>query len=121
MHLLVKELGDVRDFVVDRPDLLGHPEFIQEDRLGDAEIDPFQKTDVAQVLPAAFADDRQDAKLVAVVEHRREIVGDRQVGAVDVARNDRDGIGVDPFAIDGFRLGAAGAHCLAAIGLDGPA
>ena len=71
MHLLVVELGDVDDLVVDIADLARAAEGIQQIRLRDAEIDALEEADVADVLAAALADDRQDAEIVAVIEHRR--------------------------------------------------
>jgi len=98
VHLLVEQLGDVDDLVVDRTDLVGALEVGQQVRLRDAEIDALEETHVLDVLPTALADDRQDAEVVAIVEHRREIVGDRHIGGVEIARDDGDRIGIDALA-----------------------
>ncbi len=70
MHLLVVELGDVDNLVVDVADLARAAEGVQQIRLRDAEIDALEEANVADVLAAAFADHRQDAEIVAVIEHR---------------------------------------------------
>ena len=71
---------------------------VRTGRHRDPEVDPLEIADVADVLLAAAADDRQDAEVVAIVEHGRKIIGDRQPGGVDIARYDRDRIGIDPLA-----------------------
>ncbi len=76
MHFLVVELGDVDDLFVEIADLARAAECIQQIRLRNAKIDALEETDVADVLAAALADHRQDTEIVAVVEHRREVVSD---------------------------------------------
>src|SRR3954464_5260922 len=98
MHLFVEQLGDVDKSVADRAELVGATSGVEQDRLGDAEVDTFEKTDVADVLPAAFADNRENANVVAVAAPPRQVIRDRQVSRVDVARNDCDRIGIDPVA-----------------------
>jgi len=42
----------------------------------DAEIDTLEKAHILDVLPAAFADHPAAREFVAVVEQRRQIIGD---------------------------------------------
>jgi hypothetical protein len=97
VHLLVEQLGNVDDLVVDIADFAGAPEGVEQARLGDAEIDALEEADITDVLCTALADDRQDAELVAVIEDGRDVVGDRQIGGVDISRYDRDRVGIYPF------------------------
>ena len=95
MHLLVEQLGDVDELVVEAADFVVAPERVEQDRLGNSEVDSLEEAHVADVLPAALADDRQHAEIVAIVEHGREVVRDRQVGRIEIAGHDRDRVGVD--------------------------
>ena len=61
--------------------------------LHDAEVDAAQVHDVAKVLHRAAADDRQHPEVV-VVEHRGEIGGDADVGAVGAAGDDAERAGI---------------------------
>ncbi len=82
MHFFIEQLGHINDFVIDVADLVALPELIENDRLGDAEIDPFEEAHIADILPAALPDHRQDAEILAVVENGREVVRDRQISGV---------------------------------------
>jgi hypothetical protein len=55
-----------------------------------------EETDIADVLSAALADDWQDAERIAIVEDGGHVVGDRQIGGVDISRHDRDRVGIYP-------------------------
>src|SRR5205823_1134776 len=68
VHLLVEQLGDVDDLVVDQANLVGAAEGVEQVGLRDAKIDAFEKADILDVLSAALADDRQNAKLICIVE-----------------------------------------------------
>ena len=63
--------------------------------LRDAQVDAAQVQHVHDVLIAALADDRQHAQIVAVVEHRRHVVGEIEIGAVGIARDHRHGVLVE--------------------------
>src|SRR5581483_11458961 len=62
------------------------------------EIDAFQEADVPEILPAAFADHRQDTEIVAVVENRGKIVGEGEISGVRIARNDGNRVLIDLIA-----------------------
>ena len=79
-------------------DLVGSAEYAQKIGLRYPDIDALEETNVADVLAAALADDRQHTQVVAIVENRRQVIGDGEIGAVQIARYDGDGIGVDPCA-----------------------
>ena len=73
--------------------------------LHDADIDPAQEHDVAQVLQRAAADHRQHAQILAV-EHIGEIGGDADIGSVGAARDHAQGAGIGAGRIEGgSRLG----------------
>ena len=58
--------------------------------MSDFDIDAAQEQDVGQVLHRAAPDHRQDAQLLARVEHGGEVGGDADIGARDAARNHPD-------------------------------
>ena len=97
MHFLIIETRDVAHPVLDiLADFAGLVEVAQDVRLGDAHVDAAQIENVLHILPAALADHRQDAQVVAVVEHCGDVVGDAEIGAVRIAGDQRHGIGVKP-------------------------
>ena len=98
VQLFIEELGDIDDLIVDRTDLIRALEIRQQIRLRDAEIDALEEAHVLDVLAAALPDYRQDAEFVAIVEHRGHVVRDGHIRRVGIARDDRDGIGVDALA-----------------------
>ena len=95
VHFIVGKLGDVVDLVGNVAKLARAAEFAEHARDRNAEIDALEIANVADVLRAALADDRQDAEIVAVVENRRQVVGKREPSRVDIAGNDGDRVGVD--------------------------
>ena len=97
VHFLIEQFRDVDDLVVDIADFVGLAKFVENDRLGDPQIDPLKEADVADILPAAFADHRQDPEVVTVVENGGQIVGDIQIGAVRIAGHDRNRVGIQTF------------------------
>ncbi len=107
VEFLVEQLCDVDDLVIDAAYLIAAARRAEQDRLRDAEIDALEEAHIAEVLPAALADHRQDTEFVAVVEHGRQIVGDRQIRGVEIARDDRDRIRVDALT-DRAQIGLVG-------------
>ena len=84
MKFLVEEARYVDDLVVDLADLVGPAEYAEQVGLRNADVDALEEADVADVLPAALADDRQHPQIVAIVENGRQVIGDREVGAVQI-------------------------------------
>src|SRR5262249_23176004 len=70
MRLFVEELGVVGEPVVELTDLAGSATGVQNRSLRDADIGTFQDARVFDVLGGSFADQGQNAEIVAVVNNR---------------------------------------------------
>src|SRR5262249_45939286 len=57
MHLLTKQPGDVDDAALKTPDVVAATKRIQKIGLGDAQVDALEEPDIADVLPAALAEE----------------------------------------------------------------
>ena len=66
----------------------------QHVRLHDADIDAAQVHDVGDVPQRAFAEDREHAQGLTVIQHRRKVGGDPHIGPVHATRDDADSAGV---------------------------
>jgi hypothetical protein len=98
MDLLVEQSRDVDDLVFGLShSLVRATEVVENARLREADVDPFQIAHVADVARAADAGDRENAQIVAVVENLCEIVGHLQIGIV--------GIGTPGDQPDGVQVG----------------
>ena len=96
VHLLVEQLGDISDAAPEiRTEIAGAVEMLEQIGLGDAHIDAAQIHDVLDVLLGSFSHHRQDAEIVAVVEHFGEVLDNRQVRAARASGHDRHHVLVD--------------------------
>ncbi len=81
--------------------------------MDEREIDALEIEQVEQVLRAALADDRQDAQLLAVVDHIGHVLDDAHIGAARRATEDADRVLIDQLAILGVGDGRRGRRRLA--------
>ena len=81
VHLVVREAGDVGDLILDPRDLALAADRLDRVGADEGEVDAAQVDEVAHILRRALADHRQDAELIAVVEHRHDVGGELQEGA----------------------------------------
>src|SRR5215472_11549879 len=92
MYFLGEQRGDIDDLVIiDAHELVRPPEIVQDAGLRNANVDAFQIAYVANVLRSAYADHRENAKVILVVEHCSQIVRHLQVSIVRVRASGYDG------------------------------
>src|SRR5262249_41882869 len=98
MHLLAEQPGDIDDPPVKGPKFIAASKRVEEVRLRDTEIDALEEAHISDVLPSILPHQGQDAEVFALVENRRKVMGNRQIGSVESAGDDGDGVGVQTFA-----------------------
>ena len=90
VHLRDRQAEDVVDPVVEVGDLALGAEILEHVRLRHRDVDLPQIEQIVHVRRGAIGDDRNDAQIVAVVEHLRQLVGEGHVGARQLAAGDAD-------------------------------
>ena len=91
MDLGSGQAKNVIDPLFEVADLAMGAEIVQHVGLRHRDVDLLQIEQVVEVGGGAIGDDRDDAQIVAVVENLRHLVGERHVGARQLAAGDADG------------------------------
>lgn len=98
MHLVVDETRDVLHAVLEAAVLAFPAQRLDRAGADHSHVHTLEEENVADVLHRAGAEDRQHAHVVAVVDDRRDVGGVAQIGAGDIAGDDRHRVGVDLLA-----------------------
>ena len=91
MHFRNRQADDVIDPIVEIGNFPVSAEIVKHVGLGDRDVNLLQIKQIVEVGRGTVGDDRDDAQVVAVVEHFCQLVGERHVGARELPASNPDG------------------------------